>query len=875
MPARRLVEEKDAPVRNAAVACCAAAYRALGQGVFPSLGRISEGTRKVLEDKFKYVQPLPLQQQQQNLVMAATMPAAPAAPRSPRRSSMAAASGRASLNTLQGSNGSHPAPLAMTMPLQYSSQPMDVSAAAPPVPAMATALHSLHPQQQMQMQMPMAAPAAPQTRLPPPFPMRPVLTEQLQSTALDGALPRTPTLAQAGVASFRDSPGAGGVRTDTDSIDRWARGVEVVRSSLLYDAVEGMKLLIHELQAVNNGLVSDTVLGRFAAEAEELTRLLGAHGEVAFFDGRSAGSAANLRACKYILNTLMQAFQHRAMASMVSEPTLRALLGQLLAVLVDTAALAASQEGGMLLRALNVLVLKVLENSSMTYSFAALIDLLVHFPPRIAEDAARVPQFLELVVKCLIKLTKALPQAIAQGRADVDALLFAIHGFMMTLGVEEIRRRGSEDDRPLRMVKTILHELCKLLGTDIRNHFSRLPAVGANAKGGAVPIIHRYIEVNLETLHYTGLLQTVGAPSPHAAPAAARADSRKSIDATTGLYSTTTTDDTLMGGPASAAAPAPAHAPIPAPPPPAPMPTPGAPASPGMRALGPEEKDTLFDILLRVGDRAKSAAALEELFDFLQAHPRADVMGPIRQAVSASFQQYVERGLAKVADRRQKAAAHRLASFPIDSTSPSDSPGDKPPGLPAPQPSQEPTLDGARSTPTRIPSGPRTTDRTSAVLTSIDELKMRFSMGGAGTGGLMPVPPPPQHHAAAMVDDMAMDVDSPIGKSAAPSFTAALGPVASRPGSASGQQSSIEELKARMMRLEGAPAPSQAAPGAAPGSSAAVATLQSRLRALDNVNGHAASAEQAQLHLTDQHLRSSLQDLQQKYAQVLQGGQRP
>lgn len=32
----------------------------------------------------------------------------------------------------------------------------------------------------------------------------------------------------------------------------------------------------------------------------------------------------------------------------------------------------------------------------------------------------------------------------------------------MGLGVDEIRRRGAEDDKPLRMVKTILHELCKL-----------------------------------------------------------------------------------------------------------------------------------------------------------------------------------------------------------------------------------------------------------------------------------------------------------------------------------------------------------------------------------------------------------------------------
>ena len=41
-------------------------------------------------------------------------------------------------------------------------------------------------------------------------------------------------------------------------------------------------------------------------------------------------------------------------------------------------------------------------------------------------------------------------------------LLMSIHDYFMGLGVDEIRRRGADDDKPLRMVKTILHELCKL-----------------------------------------------------------------------------------------------------------------------------------------------------------------------------------------------------------------------------------------------------------------------------------------------------------------------------------------------------------------------------------------------------------------------------
>jgi hypothetical protein len=42
---------------------------------------------------------------------------------------------------------------------------------------------------------------------------------------------------------------------------------------------------------------------------------------------------------------------------------------------------------------------------------------------------------------------------------DLHALLLSIHEFFEALGGEEIRRRGAREDKPLRMVKTVLHEV--------------------------------------------------------------------------------------------------------------------------------------------------------------------------------------------------------------------------------------------------------------------------------------------------------------------------------------------------------------------------------------------------------------------------------
>ncbi|KAF9609857.1 hypothetical protein IFM89_018842, partial [Coptis chinensis] len=69
------------------------------------------------------------------------------------------------------------------------------------------------------------------------------------------------------------------------------------------------------------------------------------------------------------------------------------------------------------------------------------------------------------------------------------------------LGMEEIRKRAGADDKPLRMVKTILHELCKLRGTAIKGHLSMVPT-----DMEPQPIVLAYIDLNLETLASTGML---------------------------------------------------------------------------------------------------------------------------------------------------------------------------------------------------------------------------------------------------------------------------------------------------------------------------------------------------------------------------------
>ena len=45
----------------------------------------------------------------------------------------------------------------------------------------------------------------------------------------------------------------------------------------------------------------------------------------------------------------------------------------------------------------------------------------------------------------------------------MNRLLLVIHEYFSGLGVDEIRRRGTQDEQSLRMVKTLVHEMCRVM----------------------------------------------------------------------------------------------------------------------------------------------------------------------------------------------------------------------------------------------------------------------------------------------------------------------------------------------------------------------------------------------------------------------------
>ncbi|KXG33604.1 protein MOR1 isoform X1 [Sorghum bicolor] len=388
----------------------------------------------------------------------------------------------------------------------------------------------------------------------------------------------------------------------------WREALEIVALGLPEQSVEGMKVICHELTQAADP--ESTVLEDLIKEADRLVSCLAVMVPKTF---NFSLSGASSRSCKYVLNTLMQTFQIKRLAHAVKEGTLDNLITELLLWLLDER-VPLMDDGSQLLKALNVLMLKILDNAERTSSFVVLINLLrpldpSRWPsPTPAESlAVKNQKFSDLVVKCLIKLTKVLQSTIFE--VDLDRILQSIHIYLQELGMEEIRRRAGADDKPLRMVKTVLHELVKLRGTAIKGHLSMVP-IDAEPQ----PIILAYIDLNLQTLAAARMLT----PS--------------------GPMGQTHWGDAASNNP-----------------------------NPSSHSADAQLKQELAAVFKKIGDKQTCTIGLYELYRITQLYPKVDIFAQLQNA-SEAFRTYIRDGLAQV--EKNAAAGRTPSSLPLSTPPP-------------------------------------------------------------------------------------------------------------------------------------------------------------------------------------------------------------
>ncbi|CAJ0916926.1 unnamed protein product [Ranitomeya imitator] len=166
-----------------------------------------------------------------------------------------------------------------------------------------------------------------------------------------------------------------------------------------------------------------------------------------------------------IIGNMISLFQMESLAREASTGVLKDLMHGLITLMLDSR-VEDLEEGQQVVRSVNLLVVKVLEKSDQTNILSALLVLL--------QDSllatASSPKFSELVMKCLWRMIRLLPEAI--NNINLDRILLDIHNFMRVLPKEKLKQHKSE--LPMRTLKTLLHTLCKLKGLKIMDHLSMI-----------------------------------------------------------------------------------------------------------------------------------------------------------------------------------------------------------------------------------------------------------------------------------------------------------------------------------------------------------------------------------------------------------------
>ncbi|XP_048856026.1 cytoskeleton-associated protein 5-like isoform X1 [Brienomyrus brachyistius] len=166
-----------------------------------------------------------------------------------------------------------------------------------------------------------------------------------------------------------------------------------------------------------------------------------------------------------IIGNMLSLFSMESLAREASMGVLKDLMHGLITLMLD-ARVEDIEDGQQLIRSVNLLVVRVLEKSDQTNILSALLVLLQDS----LISAAGSPKFSELVMKCLWRMIRFLPETI--GSINLDRILLDVHNFMKVFPKEKLKQLKS--DVPHRTLKTLLHTLCRLTGAKILDHLSMI-----------------------------------------------------------------------------------------------------------------------------------------------------------------------------------------------------------------------------------------------------------------------------------------------------------------------------------------------------------------------------------------------------------------
>ena len=187
-------------------------------------------------------------------------------------------------------------------------------------------------------------------------------------------------------------------------------------------------------------------------------------------DNAASNAKEVMRLFQYLTMVLMSTYHHAELTRSASVSALHDLFHVIISILLEPK-MEELADGAQLLRALNVLTVKIIDRSDHTNITSAIIKLLSDA----VANSSMNPKFAETVMKCMWKIIRLLPNWMNDEAAqalDIDVVLSDLHDFLKTYPPSYWKTQDS--DTPLRTVKTVLHAMVKVRGDAILDHLTQI-----------------------------------------------------------------------------------------------------------------------------------------------------------------------------------------------------------------------------------------------------------------------------------------------------------------------------------------------------------------------------------------------------------------
>ena len=203
-----------------------------------------------------------------------------------------------------------------------------------------------------------------------------------------------------------------------------------------------------------------------------------------------------MRVRKYLVNGLLTIVSNRPCALRVELRSVTAVVQSVLKELCQPTPVANEADRQSFLKALNIMMFRLLENCRPQLTCQVLVSLLTETIDPKAKADYTPSKHCDLTMKCLIKLSKGLSNVDASsvegGMMGWEGCIRSIDHFFTAHPPALWKTRGN--DMPLKAVKTTLSHLCKALGSEL---LSLIDSVVPSLESGPA-VIRQYADLMMK-----------------------------------------------------------------------------------------------------------------------------------------------------------------------------------------------------------------------------------------------------------------------------------------------------------------------------------------------------------------------------------------